>query len=142
MMKKTDVYVYTVRRWVDRQTNTFWQYVFDCEVSDASVLAVYREETGDKSIDVLVRFKKRAFYQTQRNPVAVVPEVQAGIMCALSENMNGVDWFKDKLLQLSLDQPIIHEYLLTVKQQHGELPALVGAIVYGTIESQIEADQL
>lgn len=137
---KTEVWVYTVRDH-DQIANILWQGVFDCEVSDARVLDIYRKETGSGPFDLLVQCEKRTLYRETPDPVTIIPEVQPGTLCSLGQNMNEADWFGDELLKFSLCQPVLWEYLQTIKMTN-EVAALVGVVIYNLIESQIEADQL
>ena len=141
---KTEVWVYTV----EHDNDQMWQCVFDCEVSDARVLKAWYEENGEQyeengkqNDDIIVQGKKCTLFQESRDPVAVIPEVASGILFSLEQNLRDKEWFNKQLVKLSLDQPIISEYLRTVKKNHGETASLIGVVVYKLIESQIEADQ-
>lgn len=137
---KTEVWVYTVQ---EVMGDILWQGVFDCEISDARALKEYREEIPTDNIsEVIVRCAKRTLFQESRNPVSAVPEIASGILFALEKDLLEPGWFKDLTVKLSLDQPIVFEYLSTVIQRHGEVAGFIGCVIYRLIESQIEAQEI
>lgn len=134
---KTEVWVYSVLE----KGRILWQSVFDCEVSDARVIDIYRKEMRDQVNIVIIQCEKRILYRETPEPVTIIPEVQPGVLCALEQNMRETDWFRDELVKFSLSQPVLREYLRTIETTN-EVAALVGVVIYNLIESQIEADQL
>ena len=51
-------------------------------------------------------------------------------------------WSDNMFANLRDNNPVIAEYLATVKQVNGETATLVGLIVYRLLEAQAEVDQL
>lgn len=117
-----------------------WYGVFDYEISKSQVEKEFREETGLRVYTI--EYCVLSHFQSKCDPLAVLPEVSSGVLFALEQDLLREEWFKDQLLLLSLNQPIISEYLKTIREKHSELHALIGVIVYKLIESQIEVNLL
>lgn len=134
---KTEVWVYTL--WY---LDKVWQGVFDCEVNVQQVANAFYDEV--KSAELITRFSgsKRTLFRQKPDALAVIPEVQPEVMFSLERDLANEKWFKDELLKLTLDQPVLDEYLRKVHEQHNQLAALIGIVVYKLIESQIEADRI
>ncbi len=75
-----------------------------------------------------------------------IPKIQSGIISSVVVDMYGPqkddDWAVKLIKKLEIDNPIVVEYLLLVKDKYGEHAAIVGLLMYRFIESQMEADEL
>ena len=75
-----------------------------------------------------------------------IPKIQSGIISSIVVDMFGPQkddkWAVKLIERLKIENPIIIEYLVLVKDTYGEQAAVVGLLMYRFIESQMEADEL
>ena len=75
-----------------------------------------------------------------------IPKIQSGIISSIVVDMVGPqkdnEWAIKLIKKLEIDNPIIVEYLVLVKDTYGEQAAVVALLMYRFIESQMEADEL
>lgn len=75
-----------------------------------------------------------------------IPKIKKGIISSMLVSISGPQkdphWLDNAIIQLTIDNPIIAEYLKQVKEKHGARAAMVGLMVYELIKSQMAADEL
>lgn len=75
-----------------------------------------------------------------------IPEVQRGIISSILVEIAGPQkdphWTDNMFTQLEIDNPIMAEYLLEVREKFGEQAAMAGLVVYKLIKSQMASDEL
>jgi len=75
-----------------------------------------------------------------------IPKIQSGIISSIVVGMHGPqkdeEWAVKLIAKLKIENPIIVEYLVMVKDKYGEHATIVGLLMYRFIESQLEADEL
>ncbi len=78
--------------------------------------------------------------------MTIIPRVSPEILFPLIEEIDGPnkdpDWVENTWTKLRINQPVIAEYLNTVKERHGEGAVLTGMLIYRMIESQLEIKDL
>jgi len=111
-----------------------WYGVFDSELGDNAVLKVFHDETGNEVGKITMRVVN---YHG-----SVLPEVRSEVLFALEKDLLSGNWFENQFTLLSLNQPIIFEYLKLNSEQHGEIVGLTGLVVYRLLESQAEAEKM
>lgn len=107
-----------------------WSGIFDFEISEEQVKM-------KSSLQGYVQVQEIDYYQT-----STLPEVSSDVLFALEKDILEKNWFENTFTLLSLNQPILYEYLKMNGEKHGEITALIGLIVYHLIESQIEANNV
>jgi hypothetical protein len=72
-----------------------------------------------------------------------LPKIDKNIIFPIIEELNEDKHFVENLAtRLNIEQPVLFDYLSTVKDRYGEGAVLVGLLVFRFLESQLEVNEL
>ena len=126
---KTKVWLATIIR----MDNVPWEGIFDFEISREQAI----KESGLQNTGK-VWVREISYYGRK---LTALPEVTQETLTILSKNMKKDNWAKNAFPLLSLNQPIIYEYLGMTNTKYGQTAAIIGLVIFELIESQVERIQ-